>query len=274
MKSIIYSVDKETLQKYINESKTWGQLLQKFGLKNRGSNHVTIKKRIADENLDVSQIKSFSFGAGWNKGIPNSTNSKLMSKDDVISNLFIKTEKNPSFRKIKKYLRLYNFFPHECFECKLVNMWNNKPITIELDHIDGNCNNNELLNLRWLCPNCHSQTNTFRGRNRRIKNFCKCGTQICKESKFCLKCFPLSRTHSVKVDLLKTKSTHPSWKRKVAWPSKEELQTLIQTTPTLQIAKKYGVSDNAIRKWCNNYGIVWRKNKMVGPDGNAPSSSI
>lgn len=52
-----------------------------------------------------------------------------------------------------------------CFECKL-NEWRGKPITLELEHIDGNCKNNALENCKLLCPNCHSQTDTFKGKNR------------------------------------------------------------------------------------------------------------
>ncbi len=52
-----------------------------------------------------------------------------------------------------------------CQICKLAN-WNNKPISLEMDHIDGDCKNNKLENVRLLCPNCHSQTDTFRVKNK------------------------------------------------------------------------------------------------------------
>jgi len=55
-----------------------------------------------------------------------------------------------------------------CEECN-ISEWNNKPLTLEIDHIDGDNSNNELTNLRILCPNCHSQTPTWRGRNLRGK---------------------------------------------------------------------------------------------------------
>lgn len=52
-----------------------------------------------------------------------------------------------------------------CWECGITS-WNNKPIVLELDHIDGNSDNNNEDNLSLLCPNCHSQTTTYKGKNK------------------------------------------------------------------------------------------------------------
>jgi Zn finger protein HypA/HybF involved in hydrogenase expression len=57
-----------------------------------------------------------------------------------------------------------------CEECKIIEH-NNKPITLQIDHMDGNPDNNHPSNLRFLCPNCHSQTETYKGGNKnRLKN--------------------------------------------------------------------------------------------------------
>lgn len=66
-------------------------------------------------------------------------------------------------RQIRRYL-LENR-PHKCEVCKRVR-WNKKPITLEIEHIDGNSNNNCLSNLLLICPNCHSQTPTYKSKNR------------------------------------------------------------------------------------------------------------
>jgi hypothetical protein len=56
---------------------------------------------------------------------------------------------------------------YKCEDCGCGSTWNNKPITLQLDHIDGNSDNNSLDNIRWLCPNCHTQTDTWCARNKK-----------------------------------------------------------------------------------------------------------
>lgn len=65
-----------------------------------------------------------------------------------------------SFRQIKRYLieELKMYF---CQLCDNRGKWEGRPLTLQLDHIDGNPKNNRIENLRWLCPNCHSQTETW-----------------------------------------------------------------------------------------------------------------
>ena len=50
---------------------------------------------------------------------------------------------------------------YQCLFCGLGPEWQGKPLVLHMDHIDGNRKNNKEENLRWLCPNCHSQTETF-----------------------------------------------------------------------------------------------------------------
>lgn len=61
---------------------------------------------------------------------------------------------------------------YKCQNCGCDGNWQNGIIALELDHIDGDNSNNELSNLRYLCPNCHALTPTYRGRNINRKNKC------------------------------------------------------------------------------------------------------
>jgi len=66
-------------------------------------------------------------------------------------------------RTLKKYL--IETMRNKCSVCGITE-WNKKPIVMELEHIDGNSENNDLSNLTLICPNCHSQTPTYKGANR------------------------------------------------------------------------------------------------------------
>ena len=68
-----------------------------------------------------------------------------------------------SSKTIKKFL--LKIYGNKCFECG-INEWNNKPIVVELEHKNGNSSDNSLNNCCLLCPNCHSQTDTYKGKNK------------------------------------------------------------------------------------------------------------
>lgn len=66
-------------------------------------------------------------------------------------------------RRIKEYLIDKN--GNKCYTCGITK-WNNNPIVMDLEHIDGNSQNNHIDNLALICPNCHSQTDTYKNRNK------------------------------------------------------------------------------------------------------------
>ena len=74
--------------------------------------------------------------------------------------------KHPSYQTYKLKNRLLNggYKKNKCDECGIKD-WNGKPLSIELDHIDGDRTNHKEDNLRMLCPNCHSQTETYKSKN-------------------------------------------------------------------------------------------------------------
>ncbi len=96
---------------------------------------------------------------GGNKNAPAKINlDKILAGD------------HPQFQtyKLKNRLLKEGMLIEVCAICG-INSWNNKKINLELDHIDGKRVNHELTNLRLLCPNCHSQTDTYRSKNRTPK---------------------------------------------------------------------------------------------------------
>ena len=132
----------------VSSSKTMAQASAKLGL------HFNTFKRIAVEMGVYSPNPS-------GKGVKKNMSSKSIPLNEILDGL------HPSYQtyKLKNRLIKEKILENICSECGL-NEWNNKPINLELDHINGVRTNHKLENLRLLCPNCHSQTDTYRSKNR------------------------------------------------------------------------------------------------------------
>jgi 5-methylcytosine-specific restriction endonuclease McrA len=134
--------DKNTLEKIVSESISYAECLDKMGLTKAGGNYGNLQRNIDKYHINTDHM----MGQAHNKG------KELKSFDGLIKPHSIK-------------LRLIKLMGHRCTKCKNTE-WNSLPITLELEHIDGNNRNNDISNLTLLCPNCHSQTPTWRNRKR------------------------------------------------------------------------------------------------------------
>jgi 5-methylcytosine-specific restriction endonuclease McrA len=68
--------------------------------------------------------------------------------------------------RLKDRIIKEEMIPYVCDDCGLTDEWNDKKITLQLDHINGVNDDNRIENLRFLCPNCHSQTHSYAAKNR------------------------------------------------------------------------------------------------------------
>lgn len=226
--SPIWKISKEKLKEIVEECSTISCILLYFGLSNKGGNYKTLQKRLLADNIDYSHIQ---LGIGANKNKTWFTTTRTPKEEMFCKNS--KFTRNSIRRRIisDKLLELV------CKECKLKNEWNGKKLTLQLDHINGDGKDNRLENLRFLCPNCHSQTDTYAGKkHKKINNCVVCNRIIHNKSNTCRKCTS---------GLVKTKFQ----------VSKENLEILIKEKPLTQIGKMFNVSDNAIRKRCKKLGI-------------------
>ena len=88
------------------------------------------------------------------------TRRKQVSEDWLNGTKEYISEQLPKF--VKRFI--VEYYKNTCGKCNL-SIWNNKPIPLEIDHIDGNPLNHDFKNLRLICPNCHAQTDTYKAKN-------------------------------------------------------------------------------------------------------------
>ena len=162
-------------------------------------------------------------------------------------------------QSLLKRLKQERNWQHICSICNL-SEWNGKPIPLEIDHIDGCHTNNTYTNLRAICPNCHAQTDTYKGKNMLV---CKLNPNPKPEPKppkpkpeeqKCEGCSIVIDRRYTRCTKCKSKNIFESGEnRKVERPSYKQLQEDIKHMSMVQVGKKYGVSDNGVRKWLKKY---------------------
>ena len=229
MKENIWENEKmivDIVTKYSNRS----EILKKIGLRQSTANYGTLNKYIKLYNINISHFNMNNLYKIYdNKKIP-------------LSDILVE-QSSYSRTKLKK--RLYNegLKEKKCELCGQDELWQGKKISLILDHINGIHNDNRIENLRIVCPNCNATLDTHCGKNKknrkirkiRIKKvyYCEdCGKILNRKAKRCIKCFNKQQ-------------------RTVERPPYEQLLKEIKELGYCGVGRKYGVSDNAIRKWKN-----------------------
>lgn len=128
------------------------QALRHLGLRPCGGNYSTFRRKVIELDIDTAHFKGQSHRKGHRY-----THKPLAEYLEVGSKIHSYKLKSRLFQeKIKE----------PCCENCGITEWNGQPAPLELDHINGRHDDNRLENLRILCPNCHAQTSTYRGKNK------------------------------------------------------------------------------------------------------------
>lgn len=146
-----YSIN--LVKSIVPDCRSYRQVLFKLGLVEAGGNYATIKKLIRDNDIDISHFTHQASNRGQSFG-PKRPIEDYLSNDYPIQSHALK------LRLLKE-----GYFEAKCYKCNNFE-WLGQPIPLELEHIDGNHDNNNLSNLIIICPNCHAQTPTYRGKNK------------------------------------------------------------------------------------------------------------
>lgn len=216
----------EEFRAAVKNNNTITDIARTLGYSVLGRSQNTIKKWIKKFDIDTSHF--------WNSTDQlriSGCMAEKLSDDELFSITDRVRGGSVKARIIKR-----NLLKYECSECKITS-WNNKNLVLQLDHISGNNKDNRLENLRFLCPNCHSQTDTYCGKHiKKEKNehHCPdCDKIIYKLSKQCREC------------------RFKSGPSKIEWPNLEILEDIYQKFGYQEAGRRLGVSGRAVRKRIN-----------------------
>ena len=156
---------KEWLEELCASSYSLAEVLKKAGRKPGGGNQETLKKKIMEFEIDISHFT----GQLWNKGKTKETDNRIASREQYqLEEVFCLN--SPVTQKVLRgYIERHNVIEYKCQLCGCDGHWLNTEIALEIDHINGNNKDNRIENLRYLCPNCHATTETYRGKNIKPK---------------------------------------------------------------------------------------------------------
>lgn len=201
-------LDKERVIAVSKNANSVAEVIETFGLALTGGNYRTYYKYCNMYGIEPPKNQS--------RGIKKAQSFIRQPYSEIlVENSTYKWTKNLKDRLIRDGL-----LENVCYVCGQVPIWNGKPLTLQLDHINGVNNDNRIENLRILCPNCHTQTKTY-GNKRRTP----------KEKK--------TRTINYKIE----------------WPDLSTLLSYLKEQSIVALGERLGVSDNAIRKHLKRNGV-------------------
>lgn len=195
----------------------------------------------------IWQIRTDHFDA---HGVVHDAGGRIARKslDDVLV-------ENSSYSRGKLKDRLYEegLKERRCELCGQGELWQGQRMSLILDHANGVRDDNRLLNLRIVCPNCAATLDTHCGRRLALepRGCARCGVEFRPKygsQRYCSAA--CGRRH----DRSHLRVPHPE-RRKVSRPTHAQLVADLRSMTYVAVGRKYGVSDNAVRKWLRWYEL-------------------
>lgn len=214
-----------------SEAESVSSLLRACGLAPAGNNLSTVRRRAERLGLSWRSLTEKGKAIGKKK--------QRVGRSPVSFSAASKSSR----RSVRRAILQDSLIPYVCALCGLGDDWQGALLVLHLDHINGIRNDHRLSNLRFLCPNCHSQTDTYAGRNLRLYNkpevpcFCHCGSRICATAAQCRSCANADRY-------------------KVPWPEDSVLLQLVRDSSYSAVGSLLQVSDVAVKKRLRKRGLL------------------
>jgi hypothetical protein len=233
----------EQLRAAVASARSWAETLRLLGYRSAGGNWKTLQKYVALWNISTEHFDPDAGRRAVIRTEPTPLESILVNGSTYHRN------------HLKRRLFLEGVKPRKCEICGQGEIWRGRRMALILDHVNGVPDDNRLENLRIACPNCAATFDTHCARKNRIvpmpRSCVRCGEEFFpnrREQRYC------SRECGSRWDRTKLlKGVPRPESRKVDRPPYGQLMREIAATSYLAVGRKYGVSDNAIRKWVRQY---------------------
>jgi hypothetical protein len=223
----------------VSESVSYSEVLRKLGMRPAGGNHKTLQKYLEIWGIPTGHFDPYAHQRG--------ERARRTPLDEVMV-------ENSTYSRGHLKQRLYNegLKARRCELCGQGELWQGTRMALILDHVNGVATDNRLENLRIVCPNCAATLETHCGRNVRLiaERVCEeCGSSYrprAVDQRYC------SRYCGQNHERPHMRVPRPE-SRKVPRPAYEQLRADLARMSWVAVGRKYGVSDNAVRKWMRWY---------------------
>jgi hypothetical protein len=221
----------------IAASASWSEALRRLGMRAAGGNHALLKRWAAVWHISTEH---FDPRAAQRRQLAERVARPLSE--------YLTAHSTYSRGALKRRLFSEGLKARRCELCGVGEEWNGRAMALVLDHINGVANHNRLENLQIVCPNCAATLDTHCGRNK-PRRCLGCGVRFrptCAKQRYC--------THRCWLDSDACRAMNADERRrKVPRPFYEQLLADLREMSWVAIGAKYGVSDNAVRKWLRRY---------------------
>jgi len=251
MATITEALLRSDLKEIINSSESVSAILEKIGIeKTNYSARQKLKQFARSNQIDLPTYKNHY--EDLRKGLDTAEQKQQPKREKEIIETHFFNNSGSRTEKLKELIIKHALKEYKCEtkSCGLVGLWNGKLLSLHLDHVDGNNKNNSLENLRFLCPNCHSQTDTYKGRNSNSYKSAK--TTICfrckepsKSGTFCRACKPFVSGNTIVHSIEEVLSLS-------SLPLEDVLSKLSIEKEELKSLRLYRINQNKVCKCGNN----------------------